>query len=119
MVIFLNAIIEITNGSILRRISSFIVDYIILLPLVLILYQLWKDVLWNGQSIGNKIFKIQIIQFKTGKKPSIFRIVLKNAVFILTIGLGSLFVLFNDSRRSLGDIICSTIMISRIDVKNT
>ena len=110
-------VVEIKPSSIYRRIISFIIDYIILLPFVIILYQLWKDNLWNGQSIGNKIVKIQLIDFKTGKKPSFNKVVIKNVLFILSLGLGSFIMFFNDGRRGLGDLICSTFLIKSVNVK--
>lgn len=111
-------VVEIKQGSILRRFISFIIDYILLLPLILILYHLWKDKLWNGQSIGNKITRIQLIDFNTGKKPSFFKILLKNIIFLLTLGLGSLIMFFNEGRRGLGDIICSTLLIKSVKLKS-
>lgn len=105
---------EISNSSFIRRFISFIIDYIILLPLIFILYQVWKDYLWNGRSIGNKITGNQLVDFKTSKKPSILKIVVRNVIFLLTLGLGFLLVFFNDSRRGLGDLICSTFLVKKV-----
>lgn len=113
----MSQVIEIKNSSLLRRIISFVIDYIMLLPLVLVLYPLWKDKLFGGQSIGNKIVGIELIDFKTGKKPSFFKVLVKNIIFIITLSLGSLFLFFNDGRRGLGDIICSTYLIRKPKAK--
>lgn len=107
----MSSVIELSNGSIIRRFISFIIDYIILAPFILILYQFWKDKLWNGQSIGNKLVKIQLIDFKTGGSPSFLKVVIKNIIFLITLGLGSLLIFLNDGNRSLGDIVCSTIIV--------
>lgn len=109
--------VEITNASLIRRVFSFIIDYVILLPFILILYPLWKDILWNGQSIGNKIMGIKLIDFKTGKRPSFLRILCKNMIFILTIGLASVFLFVNDSRRGLGDLLSSTFLVTNFKLK--
>lgn len=109
----MSQVIEISNGSILRRIISFIIDYIILIPLVFILYPLWKEKLFGGQSIGNKIAGVKLIDFKTGRKPSLFKVLLKNIIFLVTLGLGSLLLFLNDGRRGLGDLICSTYLIRK------
>ncbi len=111
----MSSVIEISNSSIMRRFSSFIIDYILLAPLIIILYQFWKEKLWNGQSIGNKIVKIQLIDFKTGKKPSLFKIIMKNILFLITLGFGSLLIFLNDGRRNLGDILCSTMLVKKFD----
>ena len=109
--------VEISNGSLIRRLIAFIIDYIILAPFIVILYQLWKDKLWSGQSIGNKIVRMQLIDFKTGKKPSFLKVLIKNIIFIITLGLGSLLLFFNDGRRGLGDLICSTHLIKKVNIK--
>ena len=109
--------VEITNASLIRRIISFIIDYVILLPFILILYPLWKDILWNGQSFGNKIVGLRLIDFKTGKRPSFLRILVKNMIFILTLSLGSVFLFMNDGRRGLGDLLTSTILVTNFKLK--
>jgi len=109
-------VIEISNGSIIRRFLAFIIDYVILLPFILILYQFWKDKLFSGQSIGNKLMKLQLIDFKTGTSPSFLKIFIKNIIFLITLGLGSLLMFLNDGRRGLGDIICSTMLIKKVNL---
>ena len=108
----MDTVVELKNASLIRRFFSFIIDYILLIPLILILYQLWKEKLWQGQSIGNKIMKIKVIDNKTGKKPSLIKIIIKNLVFILTIGLGTITIPANDGRRGLQDILSGILTVN-------
>ena len=113
----LTQIIEIQPAPKFKRIISFIIDYILLLPLFLVLYPLWKDMIWDGRSIGNRVVGLQVINATTGKVPSKKRIIFRNFFFIITLTLSSLYLFFNDGKRGLGDRIVDTMVIRNVNVQ--
>ena len=105
-------VVQIHSAPIKKRVLSFIIDFLLLLPFILIGYQFWKEALWDGQSIGNRLVKIKLIHTDSGKKPSLKRIFLRNLVFIITLTLGSLFIFLNDGKRGLSDLLTKTMVIN-------
>ena len=73
------------------------------------LYFLFSDALPNGQSIGKRILKIQVIHSKTAMPCSIGQSFLRNITFLL-VAIDWLFIFFG-SRRRLGDFIANTIVV--------
>jgi uncharacterized RDD family membrane protein YckC len=75
-----------------------------------IIYSLFfcKDVI-DGQSIGKRIFKLQIIT-EDGKAASLRNIIVRNVIVLLQ-PIDALYMINNRGRR-LGDIICKTKVIN-------
>ena len=67
-----------------------------------------KDVI-NGQSIGKRIFKLQVVSEK-GDTTSLKNIILRNVIALLQ-PIDILYIVNNKGKR-LGDIICKTKVIS-------
>jgi uncharacterized RDD family membrane protein YckC len=74
-----------------------------------LLYFLLSDALPNGQSIGKRILKIQVVHSKTAMPCSIGQSFLRNITFPLGI-IDWLFIFFGSHRR-LGDFIANTIVV--------
>lgn len=98
-----------------RRVVASIVDWIVLFPLVVVLYPLWKDRLWGGRSIGKRLTGLQVIHSHTGKMIGLRRAMLRNVSLLITFGLGALLVFTNDSNRHLGDLIARTLVVQRLE----
>jgi len=86
-------------------------DFLCILGLVtFIIYSLFfsKDIV-NGQSIGKKNYKLQIVTEK-GKTVSLRNILIRNIIAILQ-PVDALYMINNNGKR-LGDIICKTKVIN-------
>ena len=75
-----------------------------------IIYSLFfcKDVI-NGQSIGKRIFRLQVVTEK-GRAVSLRNIIIRNMVALLQ-PIDALYMISNEGKR-LGDILCKTKIIS-------
>ena len=76
-----------------------------------IIYFLLSDALPEGQSVGKKLLKIQVVSQKTRQPCSLFQSFLRNVTFPLGV-FDWVFILFGSHRR-LGDFIASTIVIKK------
>jgi len=73
------------------------------------IYFLFSDALPNGQSIGKRILKIQVVNVKTMRPCSLGQSFLRNITFPL--GVFDWIFIFFGSHRRLGDFIASTIVV--------
>ena len=75
-----------------------------------IIYSLFfcKDVI-NGQSIGKRIFRLQVVTEK-GRAVSLRNIIIRNMVALLQ-PIDALYMINNEGKR-LGDIVCKTKVIN-------
>jgi uncharacterized RDD family membrane protein YckC len=80
-----------------------------------LLYFLFSDALPNGQSIGKKICKIAVVDYKTRRPSGIFASFVRNLILLLA-GYIDLFFIFSEERRRLGDRAAGTIVVWARDV---
>lgn len=76
---------------------------------ILMAYLLFSDALANGQSLGKRLLKIKVVDFKTGKPCSVLQSFLRNVTIFL--GLFDLIFLISRYRRRFGDFLASTLVI--------
>jgi Predicted membrane protein/domain len=130
-----NVKLEMVRASVAERLVAALIDYIILLSLVFILinifredltlfailciplafYALLMEIFWRGQSIGKYIFKIKVVK-EDGGVPSIFDFLIRWVFRLIDIsstmgGLATLVIAFSAKGQRLGDIAASTIVI--------
>ena len=74
-------------------------------------YLLLSDALPNGQSIGKRIFKISVVSELSYINCNIFQSFLRNIPIPFVSILDSIFI-FSSSRKRLGDMFASTIVIN-------
>lgn len=74
-----------------------------------VIYFLFSDALPNGQSIGERLLKISVVNKKTLQPCSLLQSFLRNITFPLGV-IDWLFIFFGAHRR-LGDFIASTIVV--------
>ena len=87
------------------------VNFLCIIGLVTaIIYSLFfcKDVI-NGQSIGKRIFKLQVVTEK-GKAASLRNIIIRNMIALIQ-PIDALYMVNNRGKR-LGDIICKTKVVN-------
>jgi uncharacterized RDD family membrane protein YckC len=80
-----------------------------------LLYFLFSDALPNGQSIGKKICKIAVVDYKTRRPSGMFESFVRNLILLLA-GYIDLFFIFSEERRRLGDRAAGTIVVWAKDV---
>lgn len=80
-----------------------------------LLYFLFSDALPNGQSIGKKICKIAVVNYKTRRPSGMFESFVRNLILLLA-GYIDLFFIFSEGRRRLGDRAAGTIVVWAKDV---
>jgi|688.fasta_scaffold1134676_1 uncharacterized RDD family membrane protein YckC len=79
------------------------------------LYYLLNDGLPNGQSLGKKLFRIQVIDEKTGEPCQIGRSFLRNLPMVIPlINLFDVMFIFGEKRKRLGDYWAGTIVVERL-----
>lgn len=77
---------------------------------ILVLYHLFNDMIFKGQSVGKKIMNIKTVSVKTGEPCTALQAFLRNFTLLFP-GLGlldMLTVLFTEENRRLGDMIAGT-----------
>jgi len=78
------------------------------------LYYLLNDGLPNGQSLGKKLFRIQVIDEKTGQPCRIGKSFLRNIPMVIPlVNLLDVLYIFGDERKRLGDHWAGTIVVER------
>lgn len=77
--------------------------------IVVLLYFLFADALPQGQSLGKKLLRMQVVNEKTMRPCSIFRAFLRKIALMLGI-LDWAFIFFGERQR-LGDILASTLVL--------
>ena len=102
-----------------NRIKAFVVDYFIMVIIALIIYSLTKDLILtclityplgmnkdflNGQSIGKRIFKIQVQNLENNHANE-WKGSLRNLLFIIPIDI---FIPFINPSRRIGDYLAGT-----------
>lgn len=91
------------------------IDYIkvtsIMVQCLYFILVLTKDLLFKNQSIGKKIFGIEIVDLKTRKSPKIWQLLVRNIFIIPLLIIEMLMVLFSDRR--IGDIVCDTVVLKK------
>lgn len=80
-----------------------------------LLYFLFSDSLPNGQSIGKKICKIAVVNYKTRMPSGMFESFVRNLVLLFA-GYIDLFFIFSGEKRRLGDRAAGTIVVWAKDV---
>lgn len=83
-------------------------DLITILPASL--YFLLSDSLFNGQSVGKKLFNISVISRTTGRKCSVIQSFTRNILLII-VGPLDIGLLLSKGKRRLGDSIANTVVI--------
>lgn len=78
------------------------------------LYYLLNDGLPNGQSLGKKLFRIQVIDEKTGQPCRIGKSFLRNLPMLIPlINLIDIWFIFFERRKRLGDHLAGTVVVNR------
>jgi uncharacterized RDD family membrane protein YckC len=78
------------------------------------LYYLLNDGLPRGQSLGKKLFRIQVIDEKTGQPCRIGKSFLRNIPMVIPLlNLFDVLYIFGEKRKRLGDCWAGTIVVER------
>ncbi|MCP4325269.1 MAG: RDD family protein [Alteromonadales bacterium] len=83
-------------------------DLVVLIPGSM--YFLLSDALFNGQSIGKKLFKIAVVSRTSGNKCSAIQSIVRNLLLVI-LGPFEFQLFFSKRKRRFGDNIASTIVI--------
>lgn len=68
-----------------------------------------------GQSLGKRLLHIRVVRAGSGARPGLARGLVRTAVYVLTggpIGLCALWVLIDQQRRGLHDLIAGTVVVA-------
>lgn len=95
------------SASLYRQSQIYIFAASFLYLLIILLFLFFK-----GQSLGYKYLGLHL-RSKNGKKASLFQVIVRMALFVLTFALifGMLFPLFRKDRQYLHDLISNTIVL--------
>jgi uncharacterized RDD family membrane protein YckC len=93
------------------RCIAYCIDWILSIPLAIICYPLWKDMIRDGRSIGKGAMGLRVVKMQTGKGPGCGGSCFRNCCMSFPGGLGCLCVCFNSENRHMGDLIAGTMVI--------
>ena len=82
---------------------------------ILFLLLIFTSDINQGQSIGNRLLKIQVVNFKTGKPAGVIQSIIRNLVFPLNfflIPLAVNYILYVSYFRMMGDFLSGTCVVS-------
>lgn len=79
------------------------------------LYYLLNDGLPNGQSLGKKLFRIQVVDEKTGQPCRVGKSFLRNLPMVIPlVNIFDVMCIFGEKRQRLGDNWAGTIVVERL-----
>lgn len=78
-----------------------------------IIYILFKDAFWNGQSLAKKLFRLRVVDLKTRVKCRWWQSLVRNIVFFVPLSMPIELVIayMNPDRRRIGDFLAGTMVI--------
>jgi uncharacterized RDD family membrane protein YckC len=87
--------------------------FVLVFWILSIIYILFKDAFWNGQSLAKKLFRLRVVSFKTRVKCRWWQSLVRNLLFFVPFSmLIELIVAYmNPGRRRIGDFLAGTIVI--------
>ncbi len=87
--------------------------FVLIFWVLSIIYIIFKDAFWNGQSLAKKLFKLRVVDFRTKVKCRWWQSLVRNLVFFvplsMLIELAAAFT--NPDRRRIGDRLAGTVVI--------
>lgn len=90
--------------------------FVVAFAVVMFLY-LTGSIAYFGQTIGMKIFSLELVDAEESAFPSIHQAAVSSSVYLLSLalgGLGFLPILFNEERRAAHDLVSGTILVRDI-----
>ena len=82
---------------------------------IVFLFLIFVSDVYHGQSIGKRLLKIQVVNFKTGKPAGAIRSIIRNILFplnILLISLAVNYILYVSYFRMMGDFVSGTCVVN-------
>lgn len=79
------------------------------------LFLIFVSDVYQGQSVGKRLLKIQVVNFKTGKPAGAIRSIIRNILFplnILLIPLAVNYILYVSYFRMMGDFVSGTCVVN-------
>ena len=94
------------NGDVPAILMILFVLFVFSMPALFVV----RDVMFNGRSVGKRIFKLWVIENKTGETPKKAILCIRNLFFMV---YPIDFILLLVKRRTLGDIATNTSVVKR------